>query len=138
MAAPNIVNVATITGISTFIAGINTGGDGVAQPINTSGVTTIVSNAASSGKVLKINTLIATAIGATTGVDVNIFNTAGRHNTAISTVSIATTMTVPILSSLAVIDKTNSIYLEEDKQIGVRAQSNAGSLDIVCSFDEIS
>ena len=28
MAAPNIVNVATITGISTFIAGINTGGDG--------------------------------------------------------------------------------------------------------------
>ena len=28
MAAPNIVNVATITGITTFIAGINTGGDG--------------------------------------------------------------------------------------------------------------
>ena len=26
MAAPNIVNVATITGITTFIAGINTGG----------------------------------------------------------------------------------------------------------------
>ena len=28
MAAPNIVNVTTITGITTFIAGINTGGDG--------------------------------------------------------------------------------------------------------------
>ena len=65
-------------------------------------------------------------------------NTAGRHNTAISTVSIATTMTVPILSSLAVIDKTNSIYLEEGKQIGVRAQSNAGTLDIVCSYEDIS
>ena len=52
MAAPNIVNVATITGITTFIAGINTGGTGVAQPINTSGVTTMVSNAASSGKVV--------------------------------------------------------------------------------------
>ena len=82
--------------------------------------------------------MVATAIGATTGVDVNIYNTAGRHNTAISTVSIATTMTVPILSSLAVIDKTNSIYLEEGKQIGVRAQSNAGSLDIVCSYEDIS
>ena len=47
MAAPNIVNVATITGISTFIAGINTGGDGVAVTKNPAGVTTIVSNAAS-------------------------------------------------------------------------------------------
>ena len=82
--------------------------------------------------------MVATAIGSTTGVDVNIYNTAGRHNTAISTVSIATTMTVPILSSLAVIDKTNSIYLEEGKQIGVMAQSNAGTLDVVCSYEDIS
>jgi len=131
MAAPNIVNVATITGITSAISGIVTVGTG-------DGITTVVTNAASSGKVLKINTLVATAIGTTTGVDVNIYNTAGRHNTAISTVSIATTMTVPILSSLAVIDKTNSIYLEEGKQIGVRAQSNAGSLDIVCSYEDIS
>ena len=131
MAAPNIVNVATITGITSAISGIVTVGTG-------DGITTVVTNAASSGKVLKINTLVATAIGSTTGVDVNIYNTAGRHNTAISTVSIATTMTVPILSSLAVIDKTNSIYLEEGKQIGVRAQSNAGSLDIVCSYEDIS
>ena len=131
MAAPNIVNVATITGITSAISGIVTVGTG-------DGITTVVTNAASSGKVLKINTLVATAIGSTTGVDVNIYKTAGRHNTAISTVSIATTMTVPILSSLAVIDKTNSIYLEEGKQIGVRAQSNAGSLDIVCSYEDIS
>ena len=131
MAAPNIENVATITGITSAISGIVTVGTG-------DGITTVVSNAASSGKVLKINTLVATAIGTTTGVDVNIYNTAGRHNTAISTVSIATTMTVPILSSLAVIDKTNSIYLEEGKQIGVRAQSNAGQLDIVCSYEDIS
>ena len=131
MAAPNIVNVATITGITSAISGIVTVGTG-------DGITTVVANAASSGKVLKINTVVATAIGSTTGVDVNIYNTAGRHNTAISTVSIATTMTVPILSSLAVIDKTNSIYLEEGKQIGVRAQSNAGSLDIVCSYEDIS
>ena len=131
MAAPNIVNVATITGITSAISGIVTVGTG-------DGITTVVANAASSGKVLKINTLVATAIGSTTGVDVNIYNTAGRHNTAISTVSIATTMTVPILSSLAVIDKTNSIYLEENKQIGVRAQSNAGTLDVVCSYEDIS
>ena len=59
MAAPNIVNVATITGITTFVSGIST--------ISiTTGVSTIVTNAASSGKVLKINSLVATAIGATT------------------------------------------------------------------------
>ena len=133
MAAPNIVNVSTITGITTVIAGIST--DVLADR---NGISTIVSNAAGSGKVLKINSLVATAIGATTGIDVNIYNTAGRHNTAISTVSMATTMTVPIFSSLAVIDKTNSIYLEEGKQIGVRAQSNAGQLDIVCSYEDIS
>ena len=71
-------------------------------------------------------------------IDVNIYNTAGRHNTAISTVSMATTMTVPILSSLAVIDKTNSIYLEEGKQIGVRAETTVGSIDVVCSYEDIS
>ena len=133
MAAPNIVNVSTITGITTVIAGIST--DVLADR---NGISTIVSNAAGSGKVLKINSLVATSIGATTGITVNIYDTASAHVTAGSTVSIAQTMTVPILSSLAVIDKTNSIYLEEGKQIGVRAQSNAGSLDIVCSYEDIS
>ena len=38
MAAPNIVNVATITGISTFIAGINTGGGGGGHSWNPPGV----------------------------------------------------------------------------------------------------
>ena len=132
MAAPNIVNVATITGITSAVSGIATIG-------GTDGITTVASNAAGSGKVLKINSLVATAIGKTTGIDVFLFQEhGGRHNTAISTVSLASTMTVPILSSLAVIDKTNSIYIEENKQIGVRAQSNAGSLDIVCSFEDIS
>ena len=132
MAAPNIVNVATITGITSAISGIATIGV-------TDGITTVVSNAAGSGKVLKINTLVATAIGSTTGIDVLLFQEhGGRHNTAISTVSLATTMTVPIFSSLAVIDKTNSIYIEENKQIGVRAQSNARTLDVVCSFEDIS
>ena len=131
MAAPNIVNVATITGITTFVAGIST--------ISiTTGVSTIVTNAASSGKVLKINSLVATAIGDTTGVTVQLFDGAGAHTAAGATVSLASTMTVPIFSSLAVIDKTNSIYLEEGHQIGCTAQSNAGTIDIVCSYEDIS
>ena len=76
MAAPNIVNVATITGITTYHAGIATVGA-------SAGVTTVVINAASSGKVLKINALTAAAIGATTGVTLNYYDTAGRHTAAI-------------------------------------------------------
>ena len=131
MAAPNIVNVATITGITTIRAGISTAGA-------SNGITTIVTNAASSNKVLKINSLVATAIGDTTGVTVQVFDGAGAHTAAAHTVSIATTMTVPLYSSLAVIDKSNSIYLEEDTQMGVRAQSNAGDIDVVCSYEDIS
>ena len=103
MAAPNIVNVATITGVTTFHAGIavTTGGKGAL------GVTTVVSNAASSGKVLKINSLSAASIGATTGVTLQLFNNV-NHASAGSTVSIAMTISVPTFSSLVVISKDNS------------------------------
>ena len=131
MAAPNIVNVATITGVTTYIAGVSTVGAG-------NGISTVVTNAASSGKVIKINCLVATAIGDTTGVTVNQYNSASQFTGAGATVSLASTMTVPLFSSLAVIDKTNSIYLQENEQLGVIAQSNAGTLDVVCSYEEIS
>ena len=131
MAAPNIVNVATITGITTRIAGIST-------EIIGAGISTVVTNAASSGKVLKINSLVATSIGATTGVSVYLYDTATAHGGAGSTVSLANTMTVPLYSSLAVIDKSNSIYLEENTQIGVQAQTDAGDIDVVCSYEDIS
>ena len=131
MAAPNIVNVATITGVTTYIAGVSPVGTG-------NGISTVVTNAASSGKVIKINCLVATAIGATTGVTVNHYNSASQFTGAAATVSLASTMTVPIFSSLAVIDKTNSIYLQENEQLGVIAQTNAGTIDVVCSYEEIS
>ena len=137
MAAPNIVNVATITGISTFIAGINTGGDGVAIPKNTLGVTTIVSNAASSGKVLKINSLVAAGIGATTGVTVDIYDKATATGAA-NTVSIASTIAVHTFSSVVIIGKENAIYLEEDRSLGVYCQPNAGSINVVVAYEEIS
>ena len=131
MAAPNIVNVATITGVTTYIAGVSTVGTG-------NGISTVVTNAASSGKVIKINCLVATAIGDTTGVTVNHYNSASQFTGAAATVSLASTMSVPIFSSLAVIDKTNSIYLQENEQLGVIAETGKGQIDVVCSYEEIS
>ena len=133
MAAPNIVNVATITGVTTFRAGIavTTAGKGAL------GVTTVVSNASGSGKVLKINSLVAAAIGTTTGVTLQYFNSAA-HTSAGSTVSIAMTASVPTFSSLVVISKENSLYLEENTSLGVFAQPGTGTLDIYCSYEDIS
>ena len=133
MAAPNIVNVATITGVTTFHAGIavTTGGKGAL------GVTTVVSNAASSGKVLKINSLTAAGIGATTGITLNYYNHV-NHASAGSTVSLGTTISVPNFSTLVVISKENSIYLEENTSLGIFAQPNTGTIDVVCSYEEIS
>ena len=133
MAAPNIVNVTTITGVTTFHAGIavTTGGKGAL------GITTVVSNAASSGKVLKINSLVAASIGSTTGVTLQYFNDV-NHASAASTVSIGMTMAVPTFSTLAIITKDNSVYLEENTALGIFAQPNAGTIDVVCSFEEIS
>ena len=133
MAAPNIVNVTTITGVTTFHAGIavTTGGKG------TLGITTVVSNAASSGKVLKINSLVAASIGSTTGVTLQYFNHV-NHASAGSTVSIGMTLSVPTFSTLAVITKDNSVYLEENTSLGIFAQPNTGTIDVVCSYEEIS
>ena len=133
MAAPNIVNVTTITGVTTFHAGIavTTGGKGAL------GITTVVSNAASSGKVLKINSLVAASIGSTTGVTLQYFNDV-NHASAGSTVSIGMTLSVPLFSTLALITKDNSVYLEENTALGIFAQPAAGTIDVVCSYEEIS
>ena len=136
MAAPNIVSVATITGVTTAIAGVST--SGAIESNKSVGVTTVVINAASSGKVIKINTLSCAAIGDTTGATVYIYDVAATHISAGSTVSVGTTVTVPVNSVVSVIDKNNSIYLEENKQIGIIGQSNAGHLDVTCSYEEIS
>jgi len=135
MAAPNIVNVSTITGVTTYIAGIATG---VGGDLVRSGLSTIVSNASGSGKVLKINNISATCIGSTTGVTIRYHDSAVA-TTGVNTVSIAHTVSVPTFSTLIVIGKDNPIYLEENKVLTGIAQSNTGGrIDIICSYEEIS
>ena len=129
MAAPNIVNVSTITGVTTWKAGIST------LPGTPS---VVVSNAASSGKVIKINSIVAVSVGSTTGVTVKLYTEAAGAG---ASVAIADTMSVPENSSLAVISKETSLYLEEDKSIAVYRQDlggQTGSIDVVCSYEDIS
>ena len=133
MAAPNIVNVTTITGVTSAFSGIaaTTGIKGAV------GITTVASNPAGSGKVLKINTLVAAAIGSTTGVTVQHYDDVD-HTGAATTVSIAMTASVPTYSSLVLISKDNSVYLQENTSLGAFSQADEGTIDIICSYEEIS
>jgi hypothetical protein len=124
MAAPNMVNVTTITGKTST------------ADLTSTNKTQVVSNAASSGKVFKINSLIVSNVDGTSNatVTVNHYSLAGITGSAIA---ICSTVTVPADASLVVIDKTTAIYLEEDKSIGAIA-SAANDLQVVCSYEEIS
>jgi len=124
MAAPNIVNVTTITGKTVVV------------DLTSTSATSVVSNAASSGKVFKINSLIVANVDGTANADItiNLYSAAALGGTA---TQICSTVAVPADSSLVVIDKTSGIYLEEDKSIGATAGSS-NDLKVICSYEEIS
>ena len=124
MAAPNIVNVATITGKTTYAA------------LTTTLTTVLLANSASSGKVFKINSIMISNVDGTSAADVTIdINTAAAGSG--TSYALANTISVPADATLSLIDKTNSFYLEEDKSILGGASANS-DLEIVISYEEIS
>jgi N-glycosylase/DNA lyase len=124
MAAPNIVTVSSIIGVTTFTSGISTTTPSV-----------IISNANSSGTVLKLNTLMAANTTSTTAtITVKIFNAAAGAG---SSVSIASTIPIPSGSSLAILGKDTPIYIEENRSIGAIA-GTANAIDIITSYEIIS
>ena len=123
MANPNIVNVTSILGNTLSVA------------VGTS-ATQLASNAASSGKVFKINSIVIANIDGTSAADitVNIYSAAALGGTAIA---IASTISVPADASLIVTDKTTSFYLLENQSIGAIAGA-ANDLVATISFEEIN
>jgi len=124
MAAPNIVNVSTITGKTAKVA------------LTTTSATTLVSNAASSNKVFKINMVqVANVDGANAcDVTVDVHSAASGGGTAYSLVS---TISVPADASLIALDKNTAIYLEENTSITATA-GTASDLEVLVSYEEIS
>lgn len=119
MSAPNIVNITTITGKTAVLA-------------LTTGSTAIVENAAASGKVYKINSLVVANVEGTTATSVTV-----SLNRSSVDYRIANTIAVPADASLVVISKDTSIYLEEGDSI--KCFASAGSaLEAVCSYEQIS
>ena len=119
MANPNIVNVSVIQGK-------------VAGAAVTASAVALVTNAASSGKILKINALsIANITTSAATITVDVYK---NQTTAYR---LAYTIAVPAAATLVVISKDTSIYLEENDSLRVTA-SAVSSLEAVCSYEEIS
>lgn len=124
MANPNIVAVTSILGNTTFLT-----------PSDTS-ANVLLSNAASSGNVLKINQIVAANVNGTSAVDttVAVNNAAAGAGTSFPIVS---TVSVPADASIIVTDKTTAIYLMEDQSIVVTSGTASG-ISYTISYEAIS
>ena len=124
MANPNIVAVTAIRGENSSVS------------LTSTSATQIVSNAASSGKVLKINTLMVANVDGTNAADITInkYSAAAMGGSAFA---IASTISVPADATLIVIDKTTAVYLKENESIGAIA-GTANDLIVTCSWEDIA
>ena len=124
MANPNIVNVAAIYGNNSSTS------------LTTTNATSIVSNAAASGKVYKINMITVANVDGSAAADITIskYSAAALGGTAYP---IASTISVPADATLIVLDKTTALYLKEDESIGATA-GTASDLVVTCSWEEIN
>lgn len=131
MAAPNILALTTATGKTTYLT-----------PSGTTAVV-LLPNAASSGKVLKINQIVAANVNGTNAVDctVSIYSNGGVAQGSApaggTAFPLASTISVPADASLIVVDKTTGIYLEEDTSISVTSGTASG-ITYSISYEEMS
>jgi hypothetical protein len=124
MANPNIVNVTTLTGNTTYLT-----------PGNTT-ANTLLSNAASSGLVYKINQIVCANVNGSTAVNATVsINSAaagaGTNYPIISTVS------VPASASVIAVDKTTAVYLMENSSIVVTSGTSSG-ITYTISYESIA
>ena len=123
MAAPNLVSPTTINGKTVTVN------------LTTTSATSVLSNAASSGKVLKVNALyVANTTASNATITINQYSAAALGGTAFP---IASAIIVPANATLVVIDKDAYVYLEENTSLGATA-GTANALQIVCSYEDIS
>ena len=124
MSNPNIVNVTTITGNTTYLT-----------PGNTT-ANTLLSNAASSGLVYKINQIVCANVNGSSAVNatVAINNQAAGAGTNFPIIS---TISVPASASVIAVDKTTAVYLMENSSIVVTSGTSSG-ITYTISYESIA
>jgi len=124
MANPNIINVTTLTGNTTYLT-----------PANTT-ANTLLSNAASSGLVFKINQIVCANVNGSSAVNatVSINNAAAGAGTNFPIIS---TISVPASASVIAVDKTTAVYLMENSSIVVTSGTSSG-ITYTISYESIA
>ena len=123
MANPNIVAVVSIFGMTTGIS------------MSTTANTVLLVNATSSGKVFKIESVLAANVtSAATNVVFAINTSATGGGTSFE---MAQNISVPSSATLSIIDKNNTFYLLENQSL-VGSASASSSIDLVISYEDIS
>jgi hypothetical protein len=130
MANPNIVNVTTIYGNTTYFT-----------PSGTTAVV-LLPNAAASGKVYKINQIVAanvtaTACNATVAIYTNGAVAQGSAPAGGTSYPVMYQVSVPGNASMVCVDKSTSIYLMEGTSITVTSAVGS-SLTFTISYEDIS
>jgi hypothetical protein len=134
MAAPNIVNVATITGSTAY------------QSLTNTNDNSLISNAASSGKVLKINNIFVSNVNGVSAATVTLSYRSAANAVTDGTLATASSGTayriayqisVPANTTLMLLDKAGSFYLPENSSVSIQA-GTASYLEVVASYDQIS
>lgn len=131
MANPNILAATTAYGTTTYYT-----------PTGTTAVV-LVTNAASSGKVLKINQIVAAnvngsaAVSATVSIYTNGAVSQGSAPSGGTAYPIISAVSVPATASLIVVDKTTQIYLQEGTCISVTSGTASG-ITYSVSYEEMS
>lgn len=124
MANPNIVNVTAIYGNTTYAA------------LSSTSPTTLLSNAASSAKVFKVDDIVVSNVNGSTAatVTVSVNSAAAGGGTAYR---LAYNISVPAGASLIVTDKSTAFYLMENQSVVITA-GTANYLEAVLSYEDIN
>lgn len=123
MAAPNILAATSVLGKTATVN------------LTTTSATEVVSNAAASGKVLKVNTLIVTNVDGTNAADITV-SFYSEDNIGGTATEIIQLKSVAAETNYIVLDKDTPLYIEEDRSIGATA-SASNDLKVIVSYEEI-
>jgi hypothetical protein len=123
MANPNIVNVTSIYGNTSYLIP------------TTTGVTTWTALTPAVNTVNKVNNIVASNVtGSAVNVTVSINSATGGGGTAYR---IAFQISVPANASLIIVDKTTSIYVGEAQSIVVTV-GTANAIELTASYEALT
>jgi len=123
MANPNLAAITTITGTLGQLA------------LSTTSATTLVSNAASSGTIIKVESIVvANTTASTASITISTYSAAALGGTAYQ---IASTIPVPANAAIIITDKSTSFYLTENTSLGATA-GTANALVVTTAWEVMS